>query len=130
MNNPKICLIAIVGLLVCGNAFASNVVQVCNSGKHTILIDQLSSNSLRYRAWDSPKNTQDKPDMEITQTGAMSVDGTGVCSSTSYHFTKGNVEFVVDDNTLCTEGTPPESATGNLSVFINGDMKRHSYCID
>jgi hypothetical protein len=118
-----------ISMLSSLNAHADNVVQVCKTEKHNVIIDQLAGDNFRYRAWNLPKNTQGKPDLEIVQSGAMSSAGTGVCGDTEYHFKKGNIEIDVDNDVNCVEGTPPKDAVGNLWVFINGDMKNHYYCM-
>jgi hypothetical protein len=109
-------------------ATAEDATFTCNTPKHHILITKISATDrYRYQSWNKPKKITEIPDMDIND-GNSETDGTAPCENTSYKFKKGNVEFIVDDNTSCTEEQPPKNATGSLWVYINGDMKSHLWC--
>ncbi len=126
----RLLLAAIIAI---GNhhAFAAgqpeNIVYTCKTPKHIILIDTTSADTYRYRAWNLPKSTSQKPDM-VVQNGTMNYEGTGVCGSNYYTFKTGNVEFNVDDSVACTEERPPKDAIGSLYVRVSGEEKNHYYC--
>ena len=100
----------------------------CITEKHTILINKIDASNYRYRSWNKPKATDEKPDMDLISKD-IATDGTGQCRSTTYSFTTGNVQIHVDDNTQCLEGKPPENISGNLNVYINNQLKNHYYCL-
>jgi len=103
------------------------VVFTCKTPKHLIIIDMKSTNSYRYRAWNTPRNTILTPDVEVVN-GLMTHEGTGVCGSNYYSFKTRNVEYILDDSVKCTEEIPPKDAIGNLYVLIDGQEKNHFYC--
>lgn len=105
-----------------------SLVYTCKTAKHTILVDGRSANTYRYRAWNLPKSTNVKPDLEVLN-GVMEFQGTGVCATRYYKFKTGNVELSVDDSVACTESHPPKNAVGNLYVIVDGKETNHYYCV-
>jgi len=125
-------LLAVIFAISSHQAIAANqlehIVFTCKTSKHTILIDTITANTYRYRAWNLPKSTHLKPDMEVLD-GKMKYEGTGICGSNIYSFKTGNVEFNLDDSVNCSEEWPPKEAIGNLYVVVGGNEKNHYYCI-
>jgi hypothetical protein len=121
LKRPAIAMLC----FCCSSAFALEEF-VCKTTKHTIIVNQLSSGELRYRAWNKPKGIREKPDM-LVRGGAETVEGTGPCRYALWSFTNGNVEYLVD--TLgCTETVPPAGIIGRLSVYIDGGLKKTWWC--
>lgn len=114
---------------VSGAGSKVNGMMVCNTTKHQVVIDRdPASDLVRYRSWNRPKERNEKPDMEA-KPGEVAVEGTGNCRSTTYGFKVGNARFEVTDSVACVEGRPPENAVGQLSVFIDSQLKSEYWCL-
>ncbi|WP_143136761.1 hypothetical protein [Burkholderia ubonensis] len=115
--------------LSANSAFANEIVQTCKTPKHTVIVDQISQNKHRYRAWNRPKNIQEKPDLELTS-GTSGAMGSGACDIEIYPFKKGTLEINVNKGVSCSESASevPENLIGALYVSIKGDIKSHHYC--
>ena len=110
-----------------GSAYAERDF-VCNTVKHTAIVDRLTSEDYRYRVWDKPKSITQQPD-KIVLGGQETVEGMGPCRHIRWTFTTGSVEYAV--STLgCTESIPPEGVTGKLSVFVDGEHKKSWWCVE
>jgi hypothetical protein len=126
----KILLSAIFFLFSFSNtAFADENSFICKTKKHIILVDKIAAESHRYRAWNIPKKTSDKPDVEI-KNGRMNYEGTGVCGSHVFQFSSGKVEYIIIDSATCGPEDTPEKATGSLDVKINGEEKGFYWCVE
>jgi hypothetical protein len=124
----KYSVIAFVSWLcyVCPGSAAALEEFVCKTSKHTVIVDLQPSGEWRYRSWNKPKDTHEKPD-RLVLGGEETVEGTGPCRYATWSFSNGNVEYVV--NTLgCTETIPPAGTVGELSVYIDGDLKKTWWC--
>ena len=104
----------------------SNLEINCRTKKHTIQIDNFHD-SYRYKSWNLPKLLSDKPDMEVNK-GTFDYEGTGFCRSRIWKFTKGSVQFVIDDGTNCVETEPPVGTVAYVSVLINGVQRSLYFC--
>ena len=81
----------------------------CNTSKHHFYITREDrGDGVRYRSWNKPKLPTSSPDMDITHGASLSF-GMGPCIHTDYQFKSGNIEYVVDDNVLCVEKSPPKN---------------------
>ncbi len=127
-NMPKYLISFIILTFLLSNAAASDQF-VCKTSKHTVTVKLLPSGKYQYKAWNKPKNVNEKPDMVIAG-GEEMVEGTGVCRYIRWEFTQGNVQYIVSRPVTCTEAIPPPNATGQLSVFINGDHKKSWWCLE
>jgi hypothetical protein len=126
----KILLSAIFFLFSFLNAaFGDENSFACKTKKHIILVNKIAAESYRYRAWNIPKKTSDKPDVEI-KNGKMSYEGTGVCGSHVFKFSNGKVEYIVIDSATCGPSGTPKNATGSLDVKINGEEKASYWCVE
>ena len=119
--------IALLGSLFCTNSFASQEF-VCNTVKHTAIVNLLPSGEYRYMAWNKPKSITKEPDI-VVFAGVETVEGTGPCRHIVWIFNNGNVQYNVSSPIGCTEAEPPLNANGQLSVFINGEHKKSWWCI-
>jgi len=108
-------------------AHSTEIALKCDTLKHHILIERLIDTQYTYRAWNKPKDTTQKPDLEISN-GTVDLEGTGVCATSTYTFKKGNLEINVSDNVSCGDNTTPDNASGDVSVSINGVQKAHYWC--
>lgn len=115
-----------IGSLLFSNAWAAEKF-VCKTSTHTVKINPLPSGQYKYTAWNQPKNMTDKPDMVLTR-GKQIIEGTGVCRYTRWEFNNGNTQYVVRTPVTCTESIPPANAIGELSIFINDELKQSSWC--
>ena len=121
-------MLLIIGSFVVSNALASEEF-VCKTPKHTVTITLLLSGKYQYMAWNKPKSIAKKPDTVVVG-GKEITEGTGVCRYTRWEFNKGNVQYIVSRPATCTESIPPSNATGQLSVFINGQHKKSWWCLE
>ncbi len=118
--------IAFLSFLFCTSAFASQQF-VCNTSKHTAIVNLLPSGEYRYMAWNKPRSITKEPDM-VVFAGVETVEGTGPCRHTVWTFNNGKVQYSV--STLgCTEDKPLQNANGQLSVYINGEHKKSWWCV-
>jgi hypothetical protein len=99
---------------------------ICNTNKHTAIVNQLPSGEYRYLAWNNPKDITSNPDIAVYK-GEKLYEGTGSCAHVLWKFTNKNVEYLVGE-IGCTESEPPKGANGRLSVFINGEHKQSWWC--
>jgi len=118
----------IIGLFVFSAAIASEKF-VGKTSKHTVIVSLLPSGKYQYRAWNKPKSIAEKPDVLIVG-GEEITEGTGVCRYTRWEFHRNNVQYIVSAPVTCTEAIPPPNATGQLSVFINGEHRKSWWCFD
>lgn len=119
---------AVALVSVTSSAVAANADFQCNTLKHTIIVDQPTAGQYRYRSWNKPRPTNDKPDMEV-KSGISEVSGTGACAHTDYTFKTGNVTFLVSDDINCGETAPPANVHGYLSVSVGGNEKANFWCL-
>lgn len=113
-------------LLASAGAWASEVF-VCNTERHAVVVDTLPSGEYCYRSWNKPRGVAEEPDLTVLH-GEEAIEGTGPCRHTVWYFTNGNVRYSV--STLgCTEDDPPENASGELSVSVNGEHRKSWWCI-
>ena len=122
-------ILILISLAYSCGALADQVAFNCVTPKHNIVITKENGNLFRYRSWNIPKSTSEKPDLELKKKNASEIEGTGVCRHTRYLFTSGKTTIEVTDSTDCMEGEPPKNAIGNLFVFIDDEMKNHYYCL-
>jgi hypothetical protein len=120
-----------VGIMSINSAeFVRGDVFTCKTKKHLVIIDKPSNSAaFRYRSWNFPQTTSQTPDMEVAN-GTEETQGTSPCTSTTYTFRSGKIEYVIDNNVTCVEREPPKGAIGNLSVLINGVEKAQYYCFE
>lgn len=116
----------IAGSFVMANAISGELF-LCKTSKHTVAINSLASGEYQYKAWNKPKSITEKPDLVLVG-GKEITEGTGVCRHTRWDFDNNNVQYEVSTPVACTESIPPENATGQLSVFINGEVKKSWWC--
>lgn len=101
----------------------------CDTMKHQIVIDKDAVSGLvRYRAWNRPKDKDQKPDLEV-KPGEITTEGTGPCRGTAYRFKTGNVGLELSDNIACGSEKTPDNAIGELTVFVGGEAKSHYWCL-
>lgn len=124
----KYIIISIAASFLFSNAVASEKF-VCKTSKHIVTINFLSPNKYQYKSWNLPKSINEKPDMVVDK-GEEITEGTGVCRYTRWEFNKNNVQYIVSTPVTCTETIPPSNATGQLSVFINGEHKKSWWCLE
>lgn len=117
----------IIGSLVFSNALAAEKF-VCKTSTHIVTINPLSAGQYKYTAWNKPKSMTDKPDMVIMK-GKQIIEGTGVCRYTRWEFNNSNTKYVVSTPVTCTESIPPSNAIGELSIFINDEFRKSSWCL-
>ncbi len=121
-------------LIICLFCFTKNVYAKddsfeCKTSKHTIIISEISDDhQARYRSWNLPKKTTEKPDLEIKK-GKWDYEGTGICGSRVFKFKSGNVEYIASDGSHCLSPEAPENAVGFVDVEINGQSKNTYWCI-
>lgn len=123
----KKLFITIFSVIICTHALADTRAFTCITTKHIIFIDKIDSKNYRYRSWNKPKTSGEKPDMEL-KSKDVKYEGRGVCRYTIFSFKTGKVEFLVDDGVSCVETVPPENAIGNLTVLINEEVKSSYFC--
>ena len=104
----------------------SGVVFTCNADKHRIIVDVGKTGDLRYRSWNKPRSVKEKPDM-VVAAGRTDVEGTAPCTHSIWTFKRGSTTFVVSE-LGCTEGKPPDGATGSLEVLADGQQRMESWC--
>lgn len=103
------------------------LIYTCETKTHRISIEDLNNGKYRYRSWNKPKELSEPPDLQISD-GTLHFEGTGICSYGVYSFTKGNVEYTVDQGLGCTDGTEPKHATGELYVTMAGKDVTKAWC--
>lgn len=103
------------------------LVYTCETKTHRISIEQLNSGKYRYRSWNKPKELTETPDVDLSN-GEIRFDGTGVCSTAAYLFTKGNVAYELHRGLGCGDGSEPKDATGSLNVSIGGKQVTDAFC--
>lgn len=102
---------------------------VCNTNKHTAVINLQRTGEFRYMSWNKPKNISQIPDM-VVHNGEEIVEGTGICRYILWKFTNGNVQYHVSTLGCGGDIMPPKNAIGDLSVYINGELKKTWWCFD
>ena len=121
-------LVFLTGLSISTVSYAGGINFLCNTSKHHVEVSASGSNVYIYRSWNKPKSTHLTPDMEVGG-GRLEADGTGPCTHSTYIFVKGKIRFEVGDDIRCGPDEPPKGATGNLSVFINDELKSSYWCM-
>jgi len=114
-------------MTIFSTAVIAEQVFVCQTKKHTVVIDSLPDDDFSYKAWNKPKSIESEPDIALAN-GAEEVEGTGPCRHIVWKFTNNSVEYVVEKGLGCTESDPPKDAIGSLSVYENGDQKATWWC--
>lgn len=99
----------------------------CETRTHRISISLLKGDAYRYQSWNASKPVTGPPDVDLSN-GTLQFDGTGVCATSVYFFTKGDVRYEVRDGMGCTDGSEPAKATGHLSVFIADKQVTDAWC--
>jgi hypothetical protein len=99
---------------------------ICQTDKYRIVVDSETPKTSRYRAWNRPHPLTGPPDLELLD-GAMSFEGTGLCSHRLWTFKNGVASYVVQD-LGCTENAPPKDATGMFEVQVSSQTKARGWC--
>lgn len=124
----RITLLMLLSFVINSHAFSMERF-VCNTSKHTIIVNQTQSGEFLYRAWNKPKSTTEIPDMRVSN-GLEQVEGTGVCRYIMWTFSNGNVEYIVRTLGCGGDVMPPKNTKGDLAVYINGQLKKTWWCIN
>jgi hypothetical protein len=117
-----------ISLTIFNTSVIAEQVFVCNTKKHTVVVNSLSDKDFSYTAWDKPNSMKSEPNIVIAN-GTEDVEGTGPCRHIVWRFTNKSVEYVVEKGLGCTESEPPKNAIGSLSVYENGDHKATWWCL-
>jgi len=115
---------AVLALAASSAGFADSL--TCRTQKRTVVVDLNSAGQPRYRVWNQPHRPSEKPDLQIVG-GTHDVEGTGPCTHAVWSFRQGKAEYTVS-GLGCTEATPPAGATGQLSVWVDGQFKQSWWC--
>ena len=99
---------------------------ICDTKGHHVVIDEPSGDAPRYRSWNKPHTVLDTPDMLIN-TGAHTIEGSGLCAGDMWKFKTGDTEFDVYP-LGCTDGSEPSNAKGALQIVIKGELKQTDWC--
>lgn len=110
-------------------AVAEQVAFECKTKKLLVRVIKTAADVFEYKAWNKPKQSSEKPDVDISQKGAADMQGTGPCVTTYYSFKKGDVEYRISDNLNCSESKPPDGAKAELIVKIKNQEKDHFWCM-
>lgn len=106
---------------------APRLVYSCETKTHRITISEATSTTFHYRSWNKPKALTETPDLDLLG-GKQTYQGTGVCATPTYTFTRGNVTIAVDGALGCSDGSEPPKATGHLTVTIGDKTVTDTYC--
>ncbi|NVI06339.1 hypothetical protein [Paraburkholderia youngii] len=114
-------------------SYSAEISFKCDTSKHHIVIEKAGAAQYTYRAWNKPKDSANKPDLEINN-GFADLVGGSLCRGPTYFFDKGNVEIMVgdmagDSEACYNEETPPKNAYGYVTVSINKEIKSQYWCI-
>lgn len=101
-----------------GDAAAAwpQLLMVCETPKHRIIIEQTGEEQSRYRSWNLPRALTEKPDLEMS--GVSSYEGTGECRHPVHTFERGDTRIVVSAGG-CREDEWPEN---DVVVEVKGKV--------
>lgn len=97
---------------------------VCRAEKHRIVIDVSPAGVPRYRAWNRPHATTEKPDLEVAA-GKKDYEGAGPCAAAIWTFHGGGTTYSVEE-AGCAPA--PKGATGQLTVSAGGKTPAEWWC--
>lgn len=103
---------------------------VCQTDTHRIVINETSDDFL-YRSWKLSRPLSAKPDLELAH-GKQTFEGTSICAVPVLSFRNGDTTYEVDEGLGCfapgEATTPPENATGSITVTTSGKIVLHDWC--
>jgi hypothetical protein len=98
----------------------------CSTKQFRIVIDSTRSESkVRYRVWNIPHSTKEKPDLELT--GKRDIQGTSPCTHRIWEFQNANAIYSMSEPG-CGQDAPPAGALAQLQVSIDGKQKVDAWC--
>lgn len=98
----------------------------CSTRQFRIVIDATGADGkVRYRAWNEPRSTIDKPDIELTGTHTM--EGTSPCTHRIWHFENKDAVYDLSEPG-CGAEPPPEEALADIIVTVGGQQRLQAWC--
>lgn len=106
-------------------------VMTCKTARHTVVLDKLDGDGLRYRSWNRGSDLKGKPDLLLVG-GSEDSEGIKACTSYIFYFKSGIFTYTV--STLgsqgCTDTGGPDYAHGRLMVEKKGQTIGDWWCVD
>jgi len=98
----------------------------CSARRFRLVVDATGADDkVRYRAWNEPRSTLDKPDIELV--GTHSSEGTSPCTHAVWHFdNKGAVYDLSEPG--CGAESPPKDAVAEILVTVDGKPPVQAWC--
>lgn len=98
----------------------------CSTRQFRIVIDATGTDDkMRYRAWNEPRSTLDKPDIELT--GTHTIEGTSPCTHRTWHFENKDAVYDLGEPG-CGAEPPPKDALADIVVTVGGQQRVQAWC--